>query len=206
MEGIRGFFAGGERGAIRALGGIVLGVALLVILERRTATLDPWGSLPIFLALLAPTAFLLGTGFLGGRATGGNPNGWQVVYTVFGLILLPLTLIAFLNWVGGDPNSSWNTAWIFALVAVAGFASAFYAGVRIGCLFGGLALIVVWLALWDEILSGGLTDDFGTTRDSWWWPPRSWSRWRAPCRFAGGSAACPTSSPPPVSPRSRPER
>ncbi len=164
MEAVRGFVKGDERGAIRALGGILLAVAAIVIIQRRTATFDPWGSLPVFLVLLAPTAFLLATGYLGGRQAGAVPTGWQVAYTVLGLVLLPFTLFAGLDWLGGDTNSSWNTAWIFALVAIAAFACAQRAGVRVGCLIGGLALLVVWLSIWDELLSDGLGADAGTVR------------------------------------------
>ena len=100
-RGSAGFITGDERGGERALGGVLLGVAILVILYRRSIY-EPWGDFAIFAVLLAPTAFLLGLGVLGGRAGGGLPTRWQTAYAVFGLVLLPLTLYAFLNLVGGD--------------------------------------------------------------------------------------------------------
>ncbi len=163
MSGIQGFATGDERGAIRAFGGVLLGVAVLLILYRRL-TVDAWGDLVIFLVLLAPTLFLLSTGIAGARALAGLPSVWQTAFTVFGLLLLPLTLYALLNLLDGDPGSNWNTVWIFATVAVVSFVAALMAGVRLGCLLGSIATVVAWLALWDEVLTDGLGADAGTLR------------------------------------------
>ena len=69
-----------------------------------------------------------------------------------------------MTWVGGDTGSTLNTAWIFLLTAVAAFVALFRANLRIGALLGGLALIVAWLGLWDELLSDGALDDPDTFR------------------------------------------
>lgn len=164
MDALNGLLKGDQRGVARAVGGVLFGVAILVVLIRRTNVIDPWGDFPVFLILFSATVVLLGGGVLGGRAAGGLPTGWQVVFSVFGLIFLPLALYAFLNWIGGDTNSTLNAAWIFGVVAVASFAAALFAGVRAGCLFGALALLVAWLTLWDQLLDDGIGADVGTLR------------------------------------------
>lgn len=163
MSGLRSFAFGDERNIVRALGSVLLAVSVLVILYR-TSIFDPWGDLAVFLALAAPTLFLLGFGLLGGRERAGLPTGWQAAFTVVGLLLLPLALYAFLALVDGDADSNWNTIWIFGLVAIASLAVALVAGVRVGCLFAAVALLVVWLALWDELLTDGIGADAGTLR------------------------------------------
>jgi hypothetical protein len=164
VDALNALLKGDQRGLARALGGVLFGIAILVIVIRRTSVIDPWGDFPVFFVVAVATVALLGTGLLGGRAAGGLPTGWQIVYSVFGLLLLPVALYTFLNWIGGDTNSTLNAAWIFALVALASFATAIFAGVRAGCLFGAIALLVVWLTLWNELLDAGIGADIGTLR------------------------------------------
>jgi hypothetical protein len=151
-----------SRGGLRAIGGLVLATGALVLLFRRSGLGDPWGSGPIFLILLATASFLYGSGFLGARWVG-RVLPWQGAFVVFGILLVPLTLFAFVDWVGGSTGSSLNAAWIFSLTAVSGFAAARLAGVGYGALLGSLALIVAWLTLWDGVLSDGL-DSVNTVR------------------------------------------
>jgi len=165
METLSGALRGDQRTGLRALGGLLFGLAAVVIIVRKSATLDPWGEFAIFVTLLVPTIVLYGAGMLGGRAREGAPTNWQIVFTGAGILLLAATLFAFLDWIGGNPNSSWNTLWIFCLVGLAAFAAALKAGVRIGYLLGSIALVIAWLSLWDEVLSGaGLAAHLTTAR------------------------------------------
>jgi hypothetical protein len=165
LETLSGALRGDQRTGLRSLGGLLFGIAAVVIIVRKTATLDPWGEFAIFFTLLVPTVLLYGAGMVGGRARDGAPTNWQIVFAGAGILLVGATLFAFLDWVGGNPDSSWNTLWIFCLVALAAFAAALKAGVRIGYLLGGIALVIAWLSLWDEILSGeGLAAHVTTTR------------------------------------------
>jgi hypothetical protein len=160
MSWLRGVVASDERDASRAIGGLLLGMVAVVILYRRANVWDP---LPIFLILLAPAAFLYAIGVAGGRARGA-PTGSQTVFATFGTLLIPLALFAFVDLIEGDTDSSLNTAWIFALTAVFAFVAAAVAGVRAGCLIGGFALVIAWLALWNELLDEGVGDNIGTLR------------------------------------------
>lgn len=162
MERVRELLRREDGGGARALGGLLLGIGVLVVLFRRTGLDDPWGSLPVFLILFLTAVFLYGFGFWGARLRV-RPLGWQTIFVVFGVLLIPFAAFAFIDWVGGNTNAPLNNAWVFLLTAVAAFAAALLAGVRVGCLLGGLALIVAWLALWSELLDNGLAD-IGTVR------------------------------------------
>lgn len=148
---------------LRILGGVLFGAGALVLLIRRTSFADPWGDAAIFLTLWIPAVFLFGTGLAGARANA-QPTAWQAVFTVFGLLLIPLSLFAFLNWIGGDTESSWNATWILGLSAALGLLAGVGAGVRYCTLIGSLLLAGAWLSVWDAILSGGLGDHLGATR------------------------------------------
>jgi hypothetical protein len=165
MQGFRPVFETDDEGrhALRTLGGILLGTAMLLIFIRRSALGDAWGDFALFLVLLAPCVFLYGAALLGYLSV---PEGrvWQSVYATFGILLIPLVLFQFIVLVDGNTDAPLNTAWIFLVTAVAGAAATLIGNVRYGLLLGSIALIFSWLGLWDEILSDGLTGDFGTFR------------------------------------------
>lgn len=169
MDRVRRFLGADDERSVglRMLGGLLLGVGMLLVFIRRGAGgdvfADTWGDFALLLVLLAPCVFLYGGGMLAARATGGGPT-WQAVYLIFGTLLVPLVLFQFVEWIGGDTGSSWNVAWIFLLSAVAGGAAAFRGEVRYGLLLAALAIIIAWLALWNELLTDGIGADVGTLR------------------------------------------
>ena len=110
-----------------------------------------------------PTVLLYGPALIGGRAAG-RARPWHTAHAIFGILLIPWTLFGLLEWLDATADAPLNVAWVFLAVAVAGFAAALLAGVRYGCLLGSLALVVSWLALWDEILDAGVDTDAGTLR------------------------------------------
>ena len=147
------------RDSLRKIGGLLLGIGILMWLLR---TGDEMSEFVRFVLLAAPAALFYGGGVFTDRFTGGV-RPWQAVYTVFGLLFIPLALGAFVDMVGGE-GSNLNTFWIAGVTAAAGFYAGIVANVRWGLLFGGLALIVSWTALWDKILSDGITQNFGVYR------------------------------------------
>lgn len=152
-----------EGGGARALGGLLLATGVLVLVYRRTSLGDPWSSGPLFFILAAASAALYGSGVWGARLADRSLI-WHRAFAVFGLILLPVALYAFVDWIGGDTEAPLNSTWIMLVTAVAGFAAALLANLRVGCLIAGLALIIAWLTLWNELLDAGLGDDIGTLR------------------------------------------
>jgi hypothetical protein len=165
MQGVRGIFETDDEGrlALRTLGGVLLGTALLLIFIRRSAFGDPWGDFALLLVLLAPCVFLYGAALLGYLSF---PEGrvWESTYAVFGILLIPLVLFQFVELVNGNTGAPLNTAWIFLVTAVAAVVATLIGNVRYGLLAASIALIFSWLGLWDEILSDGLVGDFGTFR------------------------------------------
>jgi hypothetical protein len=163
VERARQLLSTDEGGGARALGGLVLASGLLVLLIRRTEFADPWGDGLVFWILFLTAGFLFGTGFLGARLSP-TTYSWQRAFVVFGLVLIPAAGFAFVQWIGGNTDAPLNSAWIFLLTALAAFAAALIGGVRVGCLLGGIALIVTWLAVWHELLDEGIGGDLGTLR------------------------------------------
>ena len=151
-----------EGGTTRAIGGLVFAIGVVVLLIRRTSFADPWGDFIVFLILALLAEGLFWTGFLGARGAG-RLQGWQSVFLVLGILLTPVALLQFVNFVGGSTNAPLNSAWVFTVTAAVAFLALLRAGLRIGALLGGLALIAAWLGLWAELLSNGLNDT-DTTR------------------------------------------
>lgn len=165
MQGLRGIFETDDEGrlALRSLGGLLFGVAMLLIFLRRSAFGDAWGDFVLLLVLLIPCVFLYGAALLG-YLSSPEDRAWQAVYGTFGILLIPLVLFQFIELVNGNTESSLNTAWVFLVTAIAAAAAALVGNVRYGLLLASIALIFAWLGLWDEILSDGLAGDFGTFR------------------------------------------
>jgi len=148
--------------ALRALGGLLFGTAVLVLLIRRTSFENPWDDFPLLVAWLVPALVLYGGGIAAARASA--PRMWHAVWVVFGILFVYGTLIQFLTLIEGDPDAPLNTVWTLLVVAAVAAIAALVAKVRFGWLVAGIALAIAWLALWDEILENGVTDDIGTFR------------------------------------------
>jgi hypothetical protein len=90
----------------------------------------------------------------------GVASAWQSIYVVFGLILLPQALSQFVDWVAspGDSGNSLNIAWIFGVTALVGLYAGFVANIRYALLLACFAIVLSWLGLWDQLVSGHLAD------------------------------------------------
>jgi hypothetical protein len=154
------------RDALRKIGGILLGLAALMIYIRKGPVVsdhpDQWAEFPILLLLVIPAAYLYGSIFTTPQTAG--LRVWQAVHSTFGLLFVPLALLQFIEVVGGNPDSSLNTFWVFGATAVLGFFAGAVVGVRVQLLLGSIALIVSWSALWNELLSGGIGENYGVWR------------------------------------------
>jgi len=152
------------RDAIRALGGLLLGLGLFMTFIRKSTGLgSTWGDWGLLATLLIAFAFLYGVGTLGALSTG-EPRPWESVYLVFGILLAPFVLLQFIEAINGSPGSSLNTFWVFGITAGLAAASALFGGLRYGLLLASLAVIVSWSGLWEGILSDGLGAHFGIYR------------------------------------------
>lgn len=148
------------RDALRKVGGLVLGVGVLMLLLRKG---DEYSDFVVFLLFATPAVFLYGVGVFTAEATGGL-RSWQAVYSVFGLIFVPLALFQFIELIDGTPGDTLNVMWVFGVTAALAFYAGAVVGIRFHLLAGSIALIIAWSALWDELLSEGIAGDFGIYR------------------------------------------
>jgi hypothetical protein len=153
-----------SRDALRKLGGLLLGVGVLMLLLRKSFVpqIDPYADGVRLIIWTIPAVLLYG-GSLTQRETGGL-RAWQTVYSVFGLIFVAGALLQLVDTLDEDPEASLNTAWVFAVVAALGFYAGAERGIRFQLLFGGIAAIIAWSALWDKLLSDGISANFGVYR------------------------------------------
>jgi hypothetical protein len=156
------------RDALRKIGGLLFGIGILMLLIRKAALPqeDPYGNFMQLILWLIPAVLLYGTSVLPKEDTGGQLRPWQTVYSVFGLIFAAGALLQFVDVIDdGASGNSLNVAWIFAAVAGLGFYAGAVRGIRFQFLFGSIALIIAWSALWDKILGDeGIGGHLGTYR------------------------------------------
>jgi len=154
------------RDSLREIGGLLIGLAAAMIYIRKGPFLagnpDQWADFPMFLVLAIAAVYLYG-GILN-RPRTGRLRPWQAVHSVFGLILVPFALLQFVDMIGGNPNAELNLFWAFAATAGLGFYAGLVAGVRVQILFGAIAVIISWTALWNKILSDGIGAHWGVYR------------------------------------------
>jgi hypothetical protein len=154
------------RDTLRKIGGILLGLAALMIFIRKGPAIsvnpDQWAAFPMFLVLAIPAVYLYGAIFT--RPGTGELRVWQVVHSTFGLVFVPLALFQFIDMIGGSPGTGINVFWVFGVTAALGFYAGAIAGVRVQLLLGSIALIVSWSAFWNEILSDGIGAHYGVYR------------------------------------------
>jgi hypothetical protein len=147
------------RDVLRKLGGLLFGLGMLMVFIRKAGD---YSDFVLFLIPLIPAVFLYGEGVFTDRLTGGV-RPWQAVYSVFGLIFVPLTLIQFLQWIDVEV-SSFDLFWVFAVTAVLAFYAGVVKGIRFQLLAGSIAVIISWSAFWDSLLSDGISAEFGIYR------------------------------------------
>ncbi len=153
-----------QRDALRLVGATIFATGALALFLRKSFQ-DQWAASPKLLVLAIPCVLLYGLGIgmlkLGRRddrpADEGTVPAWRAAALVFGLILIPLTLFQLVDTLGGDPDKSGHAAWIFAVTAAGGGYAAFVHRLRWGALFGGLAVIISWIAFWDAVVDPSTT-------------------------------------------------
>jgi hypothetical protein len=152
------------RDALRKIGGLLLGIGALMIYVRKTQSVGHWDDFWLVLVVGLPAAFLYGFGVRTVRDTGGV-RPWQAVFSVFGLILIPIALSRFVDLLGGSHGADLNVFWIFAVTAGLALYAGLVAGIRFQLLAATIAGIVAWTALWDKVLGDqGIGGHIGTYR------------------------------------------
>jgi hypothetical protein len=155
------------RDTLRKIGGLLFGLGALMIYMRKggifpSQNQDKWAAFPLFVVVALPAAYLYAALLTTPRT--GQLRPWQVVHSVFGLLLVPVALRELVIVVGGSPGASLNTFWIFGVTAALAFYAGAVVGVRVQLLLGSIASIVAWSALWDALLADGIGAHFGVWR------------------------------------------
>jgi hypothetical protein len=154
------------RDALRKIGGLLCGLGALMIYIRKgpflTVNPDQWAEFPIFLVLAVPAVVLYGSVLT--RPQTGELRPWQLVYSVFGLVFVFLALTQLVDVIGGNPNAQLNLFWISLATAGLAFYAGVVLGVRVQLLLGSILLILSWSALWDKLLSDGISANWGVYR------------------------------------------
>ena len=155
------------RDALRKIGGLLIGLAAVMIYIRKGPFLATnnraVGGVPDVPGARDPRRLPLREH--PHRPQTGELRPWQAVHNVFGLIFVPLALRAVRRRDRGHPDRLPERLLDLRRHRRRSPSTrAPRAGVRVQFLLGSIAVIVSWTALWDKILSGGIGAHWGIYR------------------------------------------
>jgi hypothetical protein len=116
----------------------------------------------MFLDLAIPAVLLYGA--VRTRQQTGELRSWQLVHSVLGLVFVPLALMKLVVVLGGSSGTSLNIFWIFGVTAALAWYAGAVIGVRVQLLLASIAAVVSWTALWNKLLSSGISHHYGVYR------------------------------------------
>jgi hypothetical protein len=126
----------------------MFGSGALVLIARKG---QDWSDWAILIGLLIPAAVLLGLAIVDRMPSGWQ--GWRAAFLVFGTLLLLASLLQLVNALKGRPQSDLNLAWTFGIAAAVAAGTSLVLRAQVQMLLAALFGVVIWLALWDKILS-----------------------------------------------------
>lgn len=137
---------------MRSVGGVLFAAGAVVLLIRKSGH-HQWSDFEQLLALLIPAAvlYLLALGVIE-RIPSEDAQPWQSVLMAVAILLSPLVLLKFLQWVGASTNHVLYQAGIFAISGLLAGYGARRARASYAALLAALALLVAWLLVWEKIL------------------------------------------------------
>jgi hypothetical protein len=144
-----GPFTPDRRDWLRLVGGMMFAAGAVVLLIRKNGDWSDWAFVAGF---LIPSVVLFAIAVPAARSRWGL-QGWQSAYLVFATLLLLGALLELVSALDGNPGNSLNLLWTFGVVAVVAAGTALALRAPFQMLLAALAGVVVWLALWDKILS-----------------------------------------------------
>jgi hypothetical protein len=127
---------------LRLIGGMMLGAGALVLLIRKV---NDWGDWGIFAALMIPAVVLLALAFL--HRVPEERAGWRAAFLVFGTLLLLSALLQLVNAAGGQPrgwNLVWTFGVAGAVAVFTSLALRAPFQMLLGALFGIVAWLAFW--------------------------------------------------------------
>jgi hypothetical protein len=136
-------------GAMRAAGGVLLALGAVLVLARRE---NRWSDFELLLVLAVPAAALFALAVAGARTDAGEPaESWRAVLLVVSVLLAPLALFKFLNWIGASTSHLLFDAAVLLVTALIAAAGARRAQAPYTILLAGLALLGAWMLVWIKI-------------------------------------------------------
>ena len=137
---------------LRSVGGLLLAIGAVLLLSRKPGHRE-WSHLGRFLIVFMPAVGLYMLA-LGKRehSRGQDPGPWQSVLAVTALLLIPVALIEFLDWVGANTADALYGAGVFAITGLLAGYAARRARASYSALLAGLSVLVAWLLVWGKIL------------------------------------------------------
>jgi hypothetical protein len=145
-------------GALRAAGGVLLGLGAIVVIDRRSGP-HPWTHFELMLVAAVPAAGLYaGSIDRRGGTVRNMAEPWRAVLLITALLLAPVALFLLLQWVGADTRHLLYDA--AALLVTAGIAlfGARRARVPYAILLAGIALLGVWMLVGLKIFDHASAD------------------------------------------------
>jgi hypothetical protein len=140
------------RDLLRSVGGLLFAVGALALWARKS-THHEWGGFARLLVVAVPAVLLFVLALdLSTPRSRGKTRPAQSVLMVVSILLGPVVLFQFLDWVGASTRHVLLDAAVFALVALLGAYAARRTRVSYAALLAGLSAIVAWLLVWDKIL------------------------------------------------------
>jgi hypothetical protein len=138
---------------LRSVGGLLFGAGALVLFIRKGGH-DEWSGLIRLFVLLVP-AVLLYLASLGvfDRGTARHDRGSSALLLTAAVVLGTAALFQLLSVAGASAGDHLARAAVLGLAGLLGAYGAIRARVAYAALLSGLAFLVAWLLLWEEILS-----------------------------------------------------
>ncbi|MFZ2051832.1 MAG: hypothetical protein WAU69_12980 [Solirubrobacteraceae bacterium] len=140
------------RDLLRGVGGLLLAIGAVALWARKS-THEEWGGLARLLVVAVPAVLLFVLALdLSAPRSREKAYPWQSVLMVTSILLGPVVLFQFLDWIGVSTGHVLLEAAVFALIALVAAYAALRARVSYAALLAGLSALLAWLLVWDKIL------------------------------------------------------
>ncbi len=140
------------RDLLRGVGGLLLAIGAVALWARKS-THEEWGGLARLLVVAVPAVLLFVLALdLSAPRSREKAYPWQSVLMVTSILLGPVVLFQFLDWIGVSTGHVFLEAAVFALIALVAAYAALRARVSYAALLAGLSALLAWLLVWDKIL------------------------------------------------------
>ena len=136
----------------RSIGGLLLATGAVILFARKSGHHE-WSDYALMLVVLIPAIVLYALA-LGAHDPPGDdhPRPWQTVLVVEAILLWPIALLAFLQWIGAHANHPLYLAGVFTVTGLLAAYATRHARVRYAALLAGLSSLIAWFYVWEKLL------------------------------------------------------